>query len=145
MKVARNEKWKKLLGFSFYINIGNFEGFLRNLNLSAKHLFWRCDYLLYYFSIFSPIRCSILLDMCRWMCSSNKVIYTACNIGKLTSAPIGVKKWCCTTRFGILGNFSSQKPNVGVAEQELNFSKVSAKSLYIFFFNAYNIVICMTY
>ena len=43
MKVARNEKRKKLLGFSFYINIGNFEGFLRNLNLSAKHLFWRCE------------------------------------------------------------------------------------------------------
>ena len=42
MKVARNEKRKKLLGFSFYINIGNFEVFLRNLNLSAKHLFWRC-------------------------------------------------------------------------------------------------------
>ena len=42
MKVARNEKRKKLLGFSFYINIGNFEAFLRNLNLSAKHLFWRC-------------------------------------------------------------------------------------------------------
>ena len=42
MKVARNEKRKKLLGFSFYINIGNFEAFLRNLNLSTKHLFWRC-------------------------------------------------------------------------------------------------------
>ena len=42
MKVARNEKQKKLLGFSFYINIGNFEAFLWNLNLSAKHLFWRC-------------------------------------------------------------------------------------------------------
>ena len=33
---------KKLLGFSFYINIGNFEAFRRNLNLSTKHLFWRC-------------------------------------------------------------------------------------------------------
>ena len=42
MKVALNEKWKKLLVFSFYINIGNFEVFLRNLNLSAKHLFWKC-------------------------------------------------------------------------------------------------------
>ena len=42
IKVARNEKYKELLGFSFYINIGNFEAFLRNLNLSAKHLFWRC-------------------------------------------------------------------------------------------------------
>ena len=45
MKVARNEKRKKLLGFSFYINIGNFEAFLWNLNLSAKHLFWRCAYI----------------------------------------------------------------------------------------------------
>ena len=44
MKVAQNEKRKKLLGFSFYINIGNFEAFLRNLNLSTKHLFWRCVY-----------------------------------------------------------------------------------------------------
>ena len=43
MKVARNEKRKNLLGFSFYINIGNFEAFLRNLILSANHLFWRCD------------------------------------------------------------------------------------------------------
>ena len=43
MKVARNEKRKKLLGFSFYINIGNFEAFLRNLNSSTKHLFWRCE------------------------------------------------------------------------------------------------------
>ena len=42
MKVARNEKRKKLLGFSFYINIWNFEAFLRNLNLSTKNLFWRC-------------------------------------------------------------------------------------------------------
>ena len=42
MKVARNEKGKKLLGFSFYINIGNFEAFLKNLNLSTKHLVWRC-------------------------------------------------------------------------------------------------------
>ena len=40
MKVARNEKREKLLGFSFYINIGNFEAFLRNLNLSTNHLFW---------------------------------------------------------------------------------------------------------
>ena len=43
MKVARNEKQKKLLGFSFYINIGHFEAFLWNLDLSTKHLFWRCD------------------------------------------------------------------------------------------------------
>ena len=45
MKVAQNEKRKKLLGFSFYIYIGNFEAFLRNLNLSANRLFWRCDIL----------------------------------------------------------------------------------------------------
>ena len=42
MKVAQNEKRKKLLGFSFYINIGNFEAFLRNLNLSTNHSFWMC-------------------------------------------------------------------------------------------------------
>ena len=40
MKVAQNEKRKKLLGFSFYINIGNFEAFLWNLNLSGNSLFW---------------------------------------------------------------------------------------------------------
>ena len=38
MKVVQNEKRKKLLGFSFYVNIGNFEAFLRNLNLSTNHL-----------------------------------------------------------------------------------------------------------
>ena len=43
MKVAQNEKRKKLLRFSFYLNIGNFEVFLRNLNLSTKHLFWTCE------------------------------------------------------------------------------------------------------
>ena len=42
MKVAINEKRKKLLRFSFYINMGNFEAFLQNLNLSAEHLFWTC-------------------------------------------------------------------------------------------------------
>ena len=45
MKDAQNEKRKKLLGFSFYIDIGNFEAFLWNLNLSAKHVFWRCGQL----------------------------------------------------------------------------------------------------
>ena len=45
MKVAQNKKRKKPLGFSFYINIVNFEAFLRNLNLSTNHLFWRCDHL----------------------------------------------------------------------------------------------------
>ena len=43
MKVAPNEKRQKLLGFSFYINIGDFEAFLWNLNLSANRLFWRFD------------------------------------------------------------------------------------------------------
>ena len=47
MKVAQNEKRKKLLGFPFYINIGNFEAFLWNLNLSENHLFWRCAILKY--------------------------------------------------------------------------------------------------
>ena len=47
MKVARIEKRKKLLGFSFYMNIGNFEAFLWNLNLSAKHLFWMCGKFIY--------------------------------------------------------------------------------------------------
>ena len=42
VKVAQNKNRKKILGFSFYINIGNFEAFLWNLNLSTKHLFWRC-------------------------------------------------------------------------------------------------------
>ena len=41
MKVAQNEKRKKLLGFPFYINIGNFEAFLWNLNLSTNCLFCR--------------------------------------------------------------------------------------------------------
>ena len=42
MKVARNEKQKKVLGLYFYMNIGNFEAFLRNLNLRENCLFWRC-------------------------------------------------------------------------------------------------------
>ena len=46
MKVAQIEKRKKLLGFFLYMNIGNFEAFLRNLNLSANCLFWRCEDLL---------------------------------------------------------------------------------------------------
>ena len=44
MKIARNEKRKKLLGFSFYIDIGDFEAFLWNLNLSENNSFWRCAY-----------------------------------------------------------------------------------------------------
>ena len=43
MKVSRNDKQKKLLGFSFNINIGNFEAFLRYLNWSTNRLFLRCD------------------------------------------------------------------------------------------------------
>ena len=43
MKVAQIEKRKKLLGFTFYMNIGNFEAFFRNLNLSANCLFLRCE------------------------------------------------------------------------------------------------------
>ena len=43
MKVARNEEWKKLCGFSFHQNIENFEAFLWNLKFSVNHLFWRCD------------------------------------------------------------------------------------------------------
>ena len=39
-------KNEKLLGFSFYIDIGNFEAILRNLNFSAKHLFWRCFFVI---------------------------------------------------------------------------------------------------
>ena len=42
--IARNEKRKKLLGFSFHINIGNFEAFIWNLNLSTNCLFWRCEF-----------------------------------------------------------------------------------------------------
>ena len=37
----KNEK--KLLGFSFYINIGNLEVFLRNLKWSTNGLFWRYE------------------------------------------------------------------------------------------------------
>ena len=42
MKVARNEKRKKLCGFSYYKYIANFEAFFWNLNLSTNRLFWRC-------------------------------------------------------------------------------------------------------
>ena len=42
MKVARNEKRKKLHGFCYYKNIANFEEFVWNLNLSTIRLFWRC-------------------------------------------------------------------------------------------------------
>ena len=39
MKVALNEKWKKLPGFSFSINIANFEAFLLVFKLT-KNLFF---------------------------------------------------------------------------------------------------------
>ena len=39
MKVALNEKRKKLCGFSFSINIANFEAFLSVFKLSKKPLF----------------------------------------------------------------------------------------------------------
>ena len=48
IKVAQIEKRKKKLhGSSFYINIGNFESFLQNLNLSANNSFWRYDMVLF--------------------------------------------------------------------------------------------------
>ena len=73
MKVAQNEKRKKLLGFSFYINIGNFVAFLRNLNLSTKHLFWRCA------EKYGPVP--------TWLClfssaSSYLVIFQSADAGK---------------------------------------------------------------
>ena len=43
MKVAEKEKRKKLHGFSFYIDVANFEAVLRNLNLSANRLFCSRD------------------------------------------------------------------------------------------------------
>ena len=44
MKVAQNEKQKtkKTTWIFFLKNIGNFEAFHWNLNLSVNHLFWRC-------------------------------------------------------------------------------------------------------
>ena len=39
LKVALNEKWKKLHGFSFSINISNFEAFLSVFKLTKKPLF----------------------------------------------------------------------------------------------------------
>ena len=41
VKVAQNEKWKKLLGFSFSINIANLEAFLRTKKLISNLFFWR--------------------------------------------------------------------------------------------------------
>ena len=42
-KVARNEKRKKLHGFSYYKNIANFEAFQRDKNFSKKPLFLESD------------------------------------------------------------------------------------------------------
>ena len=41
MKVALNEKRKKLCGFSFSKNIANFEAFLSVFKLTKNLLFWR--------------------------------------------------------------------------------------------------------
>ena len=41
MKVALNEKRKKLCGFSFSINIANFEAFLSVFKLTKNPLFWK--------------------------------------------------------------------------------------------------------
>ena len=70
MKVARNEKRKKLLGFSFYINTGNSEAFLWNLNLSANRLFWRCD-------------AAVCLKMSRIFVEVNTCYYTYVRTTKL--------------------------------------------------------------
>ena len=40
IKVAWNEKWKKLHGF-FFINIANFEAFFRELSWPKTFYFWR--------------------------------------------------------------------------------------------------------
>ena len=39
IKITQNEKPQKIHGFSLYINVANFEAFLRTLNLRANHLF----------------------------------------------------------------------------------------------------------
>ena len=44
MKVALNEKRKKLLGFSFSINIANFEAFLSVFKLTKNPLFRKSGY-----------------------------------------------------------------------------------------------------
>ena len=47
MKVALNEKRKKLRGFSFSINIANFEAFLSVFKLTKNPLFWKSDDIAY--------------------------------------------------------------------------------------------------
>ena len=73
MKVTQNEKRKKLLGFSFYINIGNFEAFLRNLNLSAKHLFWRCGIMIEMY--FNAQGNDFVIDSMYVLCNFSKLYY----------------------------------------------------------------------
>ena len=41
-KVAQNEKWKNQTGFSYILNIVNFEAFCLGKNFSKKILFLRC-------------------------------------------------------------------------------------------------------
>ena len=45
MKVALNEKRKKLCGFSFSINMANFEAFLSVFKLTKNSLFLKSDIL----------------------------------------------------------------------------------------------------
>ena len=45
LKVALNEKQKKLHGFSFSINMANFEAFWGVKKLSANLSFLKCEYL----------------------------------------------------------------------------------------------------
>ena len=48
LKVARNEKRKKLHGFYFSINMANFEGFWRNKKLISNLFFLKSVYISYY-------------------------------------------------------------------------------------------------
>ena len=43
VKVAQNEKRKKLRGFSFSINIANFEAFLSVFKLTKNHFFLKSE------------------------------------------------------------------------------------------------------
>ena len=51
IKVALNEKRKKLRGFSYYKNIANFEAFWRNKNFSKNLLFLGCERFTSFFTI----------------------------------------------------------------------------------------------
>ena len=63
MKVARNEKRKKLCGFSFSINIPNFKAFLQRIKLTKNLFFVKSD------GLATPICignfCSTNLFLCR--------------------------------------------------------------------------------